>query len=105
MDLISISENCKRCSQDSFNGNSTKFTGLILLSFTTWSSNKNGWKFALYIDGLNKKPDIIVFSETWLNGTKISKLLGHKSLKSVRTKKKQVVDFVFFLEMFHLSKL
>ena len=48
---------------------------------------KNGWRFAPYIDGLNKKSDIIVLSEMWFNETNIDNLPGYKAFNSVRTKK------------------
>ena len=38
------------------------------------SLSKNGWNSAPYIDGLNKKPDFLVLSETWLNEKKIGNL-------------------------------
>ena len=46
--------------QESFNYNSTNFHGLFILSFNIRSLNKNGWRFVPFIDGLKKKPDIIV---------------------------------------------
>ena len=66
-DISDISENCRHYSQDFFNAISTNFKGLFILSLNIRSLNKNGWKYAPYFDGLNKKPDVIVLSETWFN--------------------------------------
>ena len=48
------------------------------------SFNKNGWKFAPCIDGLNKKPDMIVLSETWFKQANIYNLPGYKACNSLR---------------------
>ena len=87
MDSVDISENCRLYSQDSFNINSTNFKGLFILSFNIRSLNKNVWKFAPYIDGLNKKQDIIVLSETWFNETNIDNLPEYKAFNSIQAGK------------------
>ena len=76
MDSVDISESWRLYSQNSFNCNSTYFSGLFLLSFNVRLLNKNGKKFAPYTDGLKEKPDIIVLSEMWFNETKVDNLPG-----------------------------
>ena len=87
MDQVDKPDYCRLYSQDSFNFNSNIFKGLFISSFSTRSLNKNGWKFAPYIDGLNNKPDIIVLSETWFNETNINILPGYKAFSSIRPEK------------------
>ena len=87
MESVDISEKCRLYSQVCFNCNSTDFHGLFILTFNIRSLNKNGWRFAPHIDGLNKKPDIIVLSEKWFNETNIDNLPGYNALNFVRTKK------------------
>ena len=55
------------------------------MSFNIRSLSKNGHSFAPYIDGLNKKPDVIVLSETWFRPEKIGNIPGYRSFNSVRT--------------------
>ena len=74
MDFIyisDISENSRPYRQDSFNGNSSSFYSLFLLSFIVRSLNKNVWKFEPYINGLTNKPDKIVLSENWFEESDI----------------------------------
>ena len=104
MDSVDISENCRLYSQDSFNCKSTNFQGLFILSFNIRSLNKNGWRFTPYIDRLNKKPNIVIFSETWFTETNIDYLPGYKTFNSVRNKK-IVGGLSFFVEIVYLSKL
>ena len=52
------------------------------------SLSKNGYSFAPYIDGLNKKPDVIVLSETWLRPEEIGDIPGYRSFNSVSTEKR-----------------
>ena len=73
--------------QDSFNFISTNFNGLFSLSFNIRLLNKNCWKFATYIDGLIKKPDIIMLIETWFNETSIDNTPGYKAFNSKRAEK------------------
>ena len=96
MDSVDISENFRLHSQGSFNLISTNFNGLFILSFNIRSLNKNGWKFAPYIDRLNKKPDIIVLSETWFNETNIDNLPGYKL---------SILCLRYFVEMDYVSRL
>ena len=87
MDSVDISENCRLYSQDSFICNSTNFLGLFIVSFSIRLLNNNDWKFAPYIDGLNKKPSNILLSETWFNAANIDNLPGYKVFSSVHTEK------------------
>ena len=87
MNSLDFPENFRLYSPDSFNSSSTNFNGLFVLSFNIRSLNKNGWKFSPFMDGLNKKPDIIVLSETWFNETNIDNLPGYKAFNSVRAEK------------------
>ena len=105
MDSLDISENCRLYSQYSFNCISTNFHCLFILSFNIRSLNENGRRFAPNIDGLNKKPDIIALSDTWFNETNFDNLPGYKAFNSERTKKKQGVNFQFFVEIIYPSKL
>ena len=82
MDSVDISKNSRPYNQDYFTSISMNFNGLFNLSFILRSLNKNGWKFAPYIDGLSKKPDVIVLSETWFNETNIDILHWYKELNS-----------------------
>lgn len=72
--LVDYSENFRLYKQDSYDGISTNFNGLFILSFYISSLNKNCGKFTPYIDELIKKPDIIVHSKTWFYETNIDKL-------------------------------
>ena len=83
-----ILKDCRFYSQDSFNGNSTNYKGVFISSFNWRSSNKNSREFAPYIDGLNRNPDAIVFSETWFKETNIDGLSVCIAFNSIRTKKK-----------------
>ena len=83
VDSVDISEQFRLYSQDSFNCFSTNFIGLFILSFIIRSLNKNGWTIALYIDGLIKKADTTVLSESWFNGTNVENLPGYKAFNSV----------------------
>ena len=76
MDSVNIPKTCRLYSQDSFNCNLTNFIGLFIIGFNIRSINKNGWKFSSFIDGLNKKPNVIVLSETWVNETNNDSLPG-----------------------------
>ena len=64
---------------------------MFILGFIIRSLKKNVWKFGPYIDGLIKKPDIIVLSETWFNETNFDDVPGYKPFISVRTKKAEGV--------------
>ena len=97
MSSVDISEKCKVYSQESFKCNSTNFNGLSIISSVISSLNKNVWKFAPFIDGLNKKPEIIVFSEVWFNERNFDNFAGHKAIKSVRTEKKTGGGLSIFL--------
>ena len=85
-DIYDISEKCRLCSQDSFNGNSTIFNSLIILSFTIRFLNRNGRKLTPYIAGLIRKPDIIVLSETRFKDKIIDKFPGYIAFSFIRTK-------------------
>ena len=81
MDSVDIPENCRLYSQDSFNSDSTNLNGLFYLCFNIRSLNKNGGKYAPYIDGYNKKP------ETWFYETYIDNLPGYKAFDYIREEK------------------
>ena len=100
-----MTENCRRYSCDSFDGKSTNFNGLFILSFSIKSLNENDRKFTRYIDEFNKKPDIIMFSETWCNETIIDNIPGYKSILFCTHEKLGGGLSHFFVEMTYLLKL
>ena len=73
-----ITENSKLYCHSSFTDNAHFFfNGLLIVSFDIGSLSKNGHSFTPYIDGLDKKPDVIVSSETWFRPEKVGSLPGY----------------------------
>ena len=87
MDNIDFNENCNSYNQETFNNESVNRDGLFVMNFNIRSLYKNGCCFSAYIDGLNKKPDVVVLSETWLKDGSYDDLPGYKAFNSVRTEK------------------